>query len=233
MGAVRIAVPRSHSKRIPRMRNTFWNSGGTRTYDPRRDAEIAATVLKDQLEEEIATDSMRALEHKTYSTANELMALEQLDELRKINKRLLNRESTVDDALQWIKQGGLPKQEEEKVEELEGEDLEDFEKAREEISQRQLNSTLGHSSSGGEDSDHAAGYRTAQLNERDNLIKEESSSSSSSLIASSKVSLIVKKRCRPMNEVDSSKRSKVELCKVSEAPAGSSLLGVYDSDSGG
>lgn len=53
---------------------------------------------------------MRALEHKTYNTANELMALEQLDELRKINKRLLNRETTVDDALEWLKQGGIEKE---------------------------------------------------------------------------------------------------------------------------
>lgn len=63
---------------------------------------------------------MRALEHKTYSTANELMALEQLDELRKINKRLLNRESTVDDALAWLKLGGLEKEDEEEKKRLEG-----------------------------------------------------------------------------------------------------------------
>lgn len=78
---------------------------------------FVASTLKDQLEEEIGTDSIKALEHKTYSTANELMALEQLDELRKINKRLLNRESMVDDALEWLKLGGMEKPEDNKTNE--------------------------------------------------------------------------------------------------------------------
>lgn len=70
---------------------------------------VAEMSLKEQLEEEL-TDSMRALEHKTHNTANELVALEQLDELRKINKRLLNRESTLDEAMSWLLKGGVEQQ---------------------------------------------------------------------------------------------------------------------------
>jgi hypothetical protein len=58
--------------------------------------------LKGKLEEELG-DTMAALEHKTSTTANELITLEQLDELRKINKRMLDRESTLEDAINWLK----------------------------------------------------------------------------------------------------------------------------------
>lgn len=65
---------------------------------------------------------MKALEYKVFNTSNELMALEQLDELRKINKRLLHRESAADEALEWLKKGGVKtEQSQQQEEEQEGE----------------------------------------------------------------------------------------------------------------
>lgn len=135
-------------KTDPKNTEYILESGGTRTYDPRKDADLAESTLKERLEEEIATDSMKALEHKTHSTANELQALEQLDELRKINKRLLSREATLAHALEWLKGSGV------KVspDELNEAELEEFRQAKEEMDALRLQKALGeHSSDDDED----------------------------------------------------------------------------------
>jgi len=89
-------------KTDPKNTDYVLEAGGNRTYEPHKDALHAETSLKDQLANELEGDAMKALEYKTYSTANELLAIESLDELRKINKRLLNREQTVSDTLKWL-----------------------------------------------------------------------------------------------------------------------------------
>jgi len=89
-------------KTDPKNTDYVLEAGGNRTYEPHKDALHAETSLKDQLANELEGDAMKALEYKTYSTANELLAIESLDELRKMNKRLLNREQTVDETLKWL-----------------------------------------------------------------------------------------------------------------------------------
>lgn len=243
---------------------------------------FAASTLKDQLEEEIATDSMRALEHKTYNAANELMAVEQLDELRKINKRFLNRESTVDDALVWLKQGGLKtakkeQEEQEKEElrkrlegknkttmyllpilsfivtsilsliELDGEDLEDFERAKEDISRRLLDESLGHEAESKKDDDNTDDKRGANVSRQEVDDKQSRSSnifSSSTLLEGRQSALLIRKRRIPQQEQQqpsrdhdsddvppSTKRPKTtgSAVVVNEASAGTDLLGMYDS----
>jgi len=73
--------------------------GGTRTYDPHRDASIVEESVKDRFRREMEGDAMKSLEHKTSTTANELLDLEQLDELRRMNKRLLHQTDLTDEVL--------------------------------------------------------------------------------------------------------------------------------------
>jgi len=89
-------------KTDPKNTDYVLESGGTRIYESHKDIIHAETELNDQLAQDLEGDAMKALEYKTYNTANELLAIEQLDELRKLNKRLLNREQAVDHALDWL-----------------------------------------------------------------------------------------------------------------------------------
>eukprot|EP01071_Lankesteria_metandrocarpae_P005018 Lankesteria_metandrocarpae@DN3813_c0_g1_i1.p1 len=73
--------------------------GGTRTYDPHRDASVVEESVKDRFKREMEGDVMKSLEHKTYTTANELLDLEQLDELRRLNKRMLRTHDITEDVL--------------------------------------------------------------------------------------------------------------------------------------
>eukprot|EP00389_Voromonas_pontica_P016051 GDKH01025102.1.p1 GENE.GDKH01025102.1~~GDKH01025102.1.p1 ORF type:complete len:322 (+),score=52.78 GDKH01025102.1:152-1117(+) len=89
-------------KTDPKHAEYVLEAGGTRNYDARRDQAAAAEQVDEEQKAELDGDAMKALEHKTYNTANELLALEQLDELRKLNKRLLSRDETLDNALDHL-----------------------------------------------------------------------------------------------------------------------------------
>lgn len=108
--------------------------GGTRAYDPRRDVVRAENAARIALQEEISTDQVRALEEKSNSVANEIAATQAIDELRRINRRLLFRETAVDEALEWLQSGGI----EEPIEELTEAELEELAEARAAISERQV-----------------------------------------------------------------------------------------------
>lgn len=95
-------------KTDPKNRDYVLETGGTRTYEPLKDAEQAEKALKNQLED-INDDVIKSLEHKTYNTANELAALEQLDDLKRMNKRLFEREKITDQTLAFIEKKNKPK----------------------------------------------------------------------------------------------------------------------------
>ncbi|CBZ49761.1 hypothetical protein NCLIV_002490 [Neospora caninum Liverpool] len=78
--------------------------GGTRTYDPMRDQQLAEERLRKDREQELEGDRMKQVEAKTYNVQNELAALEQLEELRKMNRRLVDREAATEQALQFLRQ---------------------------------------------------------------------------------------------------------------------------------
>ncbi|KEP62535.1 UNVERIFIED_CONTAM: hypothetical protein HHA_207400 [Hammondia hammondi] len=85
--------------------------GGTRTYDPMRDQQLAEERLRKEREEELEGDRMKQVEAKTYNVQNELAALEQLEELRKMNRRLVDREAATEQALQFLRQNEVNREE--------------------------------------------------------------------------------------------------------------------------
>ncbi|KAF8819451.1 hypothetical protein IE077_004198 [Cardiosporidium cionae] len=76
--------------------------GGTRTYDAAKDTEKAENALKVQKESDLADDKMKQVEAKTYNTQLELQTLEQLDEIRQMNKQLVDRNAAADTALKYL-----------------------------------------------------------------------------------------------------------------------------------
>jgi len=106
--------------------------GGKRFYAPKPEEKLGAEV-----EEEEELDAMRALEEKTHTTAEEIAALEALDTVKDLNKRLLHREYAVEASLKAIRhrdaQKGLEK------EQLQDVDYEALEGARQTFADREFN----------------------------------------------------------------------------------------------
>lgn len=75
----------------PKNTDYVLESGGTRTYDPHRDAGLATEALKQAQDKEMQEDAVKALEIKSYSTAEELKSMAALDELRRINRQFLSK----------------------------------------------------------------------------------------------------------------------------------------------
>ncbi len=77
-------------------------SGGTRTYEALKDANFAeAEAAKTKADEEGASESV-ALENKIYDTAEEMRRIEELGDLRSINKREAKRNDAIDAAIAKI-----------------------------------------------------------------------------------------------------------------------------------
>lgn len=81
----------------PKNTDYILESGGSRTYDSNRDVKLAEEALEQAQVDEGEGDAARALEIKSYSTTEELKTLEALDELRRINKRLMGRPDKLGD----------------------------------------------------------------------------------------------------------------------------------------
>lgn len=71
----------------------FWNShdyvaelGGTRNYEPWRDAEAAESALKEIREKDEEGNAMRFLENKTQDQKREMDINDALEDLREYNK---------------------------------------------------------------------------------------------------------------------------------------------------
>lgn len=77
-------------------------SGGSRTYEAFKDADYAeAEVARAKAEEEGNSESV-ALESKIYDTAEEMRRIEELGELKAINKREARRDIAIDVALEKL-----------------------------------------------------------------------------------------------------------------------------------
>ncbi|KAL7069164.1 hypothetical protein ACR3K2_04210 [Cryptosporidium serpentis] len=77
-------------------------SGGKRNFDPKRDEELAAKSAREILEEELLLNKDKALQRKVLDTAEEIQTQDLLEELRRINKRLMNRDEMEKEALQLL-----------------------------------------------------------------------------------------------------------------------------------
>merc|ERR1712186_117523 len=88
-------------KTDPKNSDYTMESGGKRTYEAWKDADMAESELKKQ-QEEAAKDQMRALEQKSIDVQAEMQRIEDLDAIRTMNKRNGSRDQTIEDALGFL-----------------------------------------------------------------------------------------------------------------------------------
>jgi len=74
-------------KTDPKNSDYIVEQGGTRNYEPWRDAQAAEATLKEIREQEEEGNAMKFLEHKTYDSKKEMDILDALDEIKHMNKR--------------------------------------------------------------------------------------------------------------------------------------------------
>jgi hypothetical protein len=77
-------------------------SGGTRSYEAFKDAELAEEELARAKAEAEAADEGEKLENKIYDTAEEMRRIEELGELRSINKREARRNESIHLAIERV-----------------------------------------------------------------------------------------------------------------------------------
>eukprot|EP00920_Eleutheroschizon_duboscqi_P001936 GHVT01005022.1.p1 GENE.GHVT01005022.1~~GHVT01005022.1.p1 ORF type:complete len:242 (+),score=44.24 GHVT01005022.1:875-1600(+) len=102
-------------KTDPKNGDYVLESGGTRTYDASRDQERAEKALKEKEAEALEGDRMKQIESKRYDTRQELQSLEQLEELRRMNSRLMDRAAASNAALEFLQAAAIAEDAAEKL----------------------------------------------------------------------------------------------------------------------
>jgi hypothetical protein len=74
-------------KTDPKNSDYIVEHGGTRNYEPWRDAQAAEATLKEIRQEEEEGNAMKFLEHKTYDSKKEMDILDALEDIKQMNKR--------------------------------------------------------------------------------------------------------------------------------------------------
>ncbi|PHJ18668.1 coiled-coil domain containing related [Cystoisospora suis] len=152
--------------------------GGTRTYDPMKDQQLAEERLRKKREEELEGDRMKQVEAKTYNVQSELAAMEQLEELRKMNRRLVDREAATEHALQFLKQNEVSKEAGEDWDDYERTELMRFMETQRELRQREEGES--DDDEGVEEAEHRSGDTSSPLTRSDVPSAARASRSSSS-----------------------------------------------------
>ena len=114
-------------------------SGGTRSYEAFKDADLAEEELaRSKAEAEAAADEGEKLESKIYDTAEEMRRIEELQELRSLNKREARRGDAIHLAIERVTKAAFEEnetqmdQEEERAAEEEFRNLKKLKLAQEE-----------------------------------------------------------------------------------------------------
>jgi len=89
-------------KTDPKNSDYTMESGGKRTYEAWKDADMMEAQLKAEKEKEAELDQMKALEQKSVDVQAEMQRLEDLDAIRTMNKRLGARDQTIEEALEFL-----------------------------------------------------------------------------------------------------------------------------------
>lgn len=131
-------------KTDPKNSDYTMESGGKRTYEAWKDADMMETELKKEREKDAEQDQMKALEQKSVDVQAEMQRVEDLDAIRTLNKRLGYREKSIDEALDFLFQREAERkaQEEDNLEEADMLDLAGFRKEREERKRQQLDAEV-------------------------------------------------------------------------------------------
>merc|ERR1719203_1336979 len=89
-------------KTDPKNSDYTMESGGKRTYEAWKDADMMESQLKAEKEKDAEQDAMKALEQKSVDVQAEMQRIEDLDAIRTMNKRLGARDQTIEDALEFL-----------------------------------------------------------------------------------------------------------------------------------
>merc|ERR1719323_188952 len=138
-------------KTDPKNSDYTMESGGKRTYEAWKDADMMEAQLKDEKQKEAEQDPMKALEQKSLDAQAEMQRLEDLDAIRTMNKRQGARDQTVEEALEFLFQ--QREKEAEMSERLPASDLlelQGFREAQEEQRRQQLDDEIERPEAGGQ-----------------------------------------------------------------------------------
>lgn len=131
-------------KTDPKNSDYTMESGGKRTYEAWKDADMMESQLKAEKERDAEQDAMKALEQKSVDVQAEMQRIEDLDAIRTMNKRLGARDQTIEDALEFLfKKGEREDAEEEPMSTGELTELDGFRDAQHEEKRRRLNKEVG------------------------------------------------------------------------------------------
>merc|ERR1719350_1629787 len=89
-------------KTDPKNSDYSMESGGKRTYEAWKDADMMEAQLKAEKEKDAAQDAMKALEQKSVDVQAEMQRIEDLDAIRTMNKRMGARDKTIEEALEFL-----------------------------------------------------------------------------------------------------------------------------------
>lgn len=151
-------------KTDPKNSDYTMESGGKRTYEAWKDADMMETELKKEREKDAEQDQMKALEQKSVDVQAEMQRIEDLDAIRTLNKRLGAREKSIDEALDFLFQREEQRRSQEKSSLAEGdmEELVSFREAQEEKKRLQLDAEV-EGTSALEDAEARAGTSSSSL----------------------------------------------------------------------
>lgn len=135
-------------KTDPKNSDYTMESGGKRTYEAWKDADMMEGMQKAEAAEEKKSDQMKALEQKAVDVAAELQATEDLDFIRTVNKRMGHRDLTIQEALDHLfKQDIKDKAAAKQLGAADEQELEVLLEAQEEMRRRKLDEQVEGSSS--------------------------------------------------------------------------------------
>jgi len=218
-------------------------SGGRRTYEAWKDADMAEMQLKQEKAAEAERDAMAALEQKSIDVQAEIQRIEDLDAIRSLNKRN-GGTNTIEEALEWI----FKKKEEEALEEQvrlsDGElkEMRAFINEREDSKRRKLDeaiengdstgSTAAPSSKEATSSSTSASAVAATASARDAAIAaavRERASSQTTAKRKAPTVVVVKKKTIPPPMPQLNDKEADEASTSTGGGGGMGLLGGYES----
>ena len=122
-------------------------SGGTRAYEAHKDANLAEAELEKSKADLEAESESKALENKIYDTAEEMRKIEELGELRSLNKREAKRHEAIHLAIEKLTQDAfLAQQESDRVVALEEDEERELEEEFRQLKRRAMNTEEQQSS---------------------------------------------------------------------------------------
>jgi len=235
-------------KTDPKNSDYTMESGGKRTYEAWKDADAMESQLKQEKEKEAAQDQMKALEQKAVDVQSEMQRLEDLDAIRTMNKRLGNRDHSIQGALDYLfKQDEARSADEEKLSKAEMEELKGFKEEKEQATKSKFDEELENLETATESSYSSASVTATPKAGAAILSAVAERASAQAAKAKPKFTVKVKRKanedaCGDSQEPDS-KRPRNEGDEAPGPPApgtsstetasavGGGLLGAYDSDS--